>query len=170
MPLPDGLDSAIVSGNVSFMGRAQRFASVGSAGQAVAVTFGQYPWLAISAFSVAAQTQALELRAIPQPDKEPFGVAAQIKTLTMPLTANYVDHPVHDPETFSAAAQLKSLTMAVVANYVDHPVHDPETFGIFPIIKSITMAVTANYAEHEVHDPETFGVSAQIKSLTMSVV
>jgi hypothetical protein len=107
----------------------------------VAITFGAYPWLAQSAFSTSCAIKTLELRPIPQPDIEPFGIAAEIKSLTMAVTANY--------ETAETGA---------------------DAFGVLAEIKSLTMAVTASYAEHDVHDPEAFGISATIKSLTMSTV
>jgi len=143
MPLPPDLAALIVSGNVSFMGQSARFSVMpsGPQGAEIGITFGEYPYLADSAFAIAAAVLEVVVKPIPQPDVEQFGAAASIKSISMPVTANY--------ETAAVGA---------------------DGFGAAASIKSISMPVTANYAEHEIYDKEQFGVSAGIKSISMRVV
>jgi hypothetical protein len=142
--------------------------TTGTGEQIVGITFGQYPWLATSSFAVSAAVESILVKAIPQPDIEQFGVAASIKSIGMPVTANYVTAET-GAEEFGVAASIKSISMPVTANYVTAET-GAEDFGVAASIKSISMPVTANYAEHEIHDKEQFGISASIKSITMRTV
>ena len=140
MPLPPDLAALIVSGNVSFMGQSARFSVMpsGPQGNEIGITFGEYPYLITSTFTPTASIGGVELRDIPQPDVDQFGVSAAIVTLELPVTAIY--------NTANAGT---------------------DQFGVSAAIVTLELPVTANYAEHELHDVDQFGVSAAINSLSL---
>ena len=102
-----------MSGNVSFMGQSARFSVMpsGPQGNEIGITFGEYPYLITSTFTPAASIGGVELRGIPQPDVEQFGVSAAIVTLELPVTANYAEHELHDVDQFGVSAAINSLSL-----------------------------------------------------------
>lgn len=137
--------------------------------QIVAITFGQYPWLAgVDSFGITPVIKSLTMREIPQPDVEPFAITPSIKSLSMPVVAVY--NTVNaGPDSFAMAPSVKSLTLNITANYVESST-GPDGFTLTPTIKSLTMSVVANYAMHTLYDADQFGITASIKSLTLSSV
>ena len=106
--------------------------------QIVGITFGQYPWLATSSFSVSAAIASAELNDIPQPDVEQFGVSAGIVTLELPVTAIYNTADT-GADQFGVSAGIVTLELPVTANYAEHILHDIDQFGVSAAI--ITLAL-----------------------------
>lgn len=136
--------------------------------QVVAITFGQYPWLAESSFTLAPAIVELTMRETPMPDAALFGVVPSIKTLEIPITAAYNTLGA-GPDGFAVAPSIKTLEMPVTAAY-NTAGAGPDGFAITPSIKTLEIPVTANYALHSVQEVQTFGVVPSIKSLTMPTV
>jgi hypothetical protein len=132
----------------------------------VGITFGEYPYLASSAFSAFSILDSIELKRIPQPDVEPFASSAVLTSLTMPVTAVY-NTAEGEIDSVAAAAVLESLTMPVTAVY-NTAEGEIDSFAAAAVLESLTMPVTANYAEHELHDKDQFSSAAAINSLTLS--
>jgi hypothetical protein len=168
MPLPPDLAALIVSGNVSFMGQSARFSVMpsGPQGNEIGITFGEYPYLITSTFTPAASIGGVELRDIPQPDVEQFGVSAAIVTLELPVVTPIYNTADAGTDQFGVSAAIVTLELPVAAIYNTADA-GTDQFGVSAAIVTLELPVTANYAEHELHDVDQFGVSAAINSLSL---
>jgi hypothetical protein len=170
MPLPPDLAALIVSGNVSYRGQTAKLTALPSAPTVdeIGITFGEYPALAQSSFGVSASISDVVLKSIPQPDVEPFGASASLKSISLLTTANYITTGT-GTDAFGASASLKSISLLTTANYITTGT-GTDAFGASASLKSISLLTTANYAEHVMYDKEQFGPSASLKSISLITV